>query len=233
MRNKMIIFIIAGLLPVMGTMFVQAQEKELSREEILQKSTEHFRQGEKFYNQGAFARADEEFKKAQELLNYLQQEQISVKPGIGELPVSSVKGKNSQEKEINYADYLKKALESSKTGDFETAISNYLKAIECYPNNADLHYNLAVEYLRTSQFDKAAKELSKVIQLNPEDKDAYYNLGVLHESYLGNWKLAKFYYSQYVKLAKREADVNEVKSWIRQIDKKIRLEKKGSQASDR
>jgi len=107
MRNKNIIFIIAGLLllPVMGTIVVQAEEKELSRGEILQRSTEHFRQGEKFYNQGDFARADEEFKKAQKLLDSLQQEQIEVK----------VKEKG----QVNYDGYLKKALEFAKNGESE------------------------------------------------------------------------------------------------------------------
>jgi len=218
MRNKnrliysSIILIVAGLLSLTGKMFVQAQEEGLSREEALRRSAEYFQQGEEFYSRGDFARADEEFKRAQELLNNLQQEQAGVKQEI---------------EEVNYAGYLKKALESSKSGDSEKAVSGYLKVIEHYPNNPGLHYNLGIEYLKTRRFDKAIEEFNKVIHLDPEDKDAYYNLGVLHENYLKNLKLASFYYSRYVKLARRGADVKEVKSWIRQIDKKLKQEEKG------
>lgn len=228
MKNKdnlIIIFIFAGFLITAAAIFVWAQEKgAFSRQDLLQRSKEHYLAGERYYNEGDYARADEEFKEAQKLLDNLPQDEILVEVPKSEPPDSN-KNKEDRKEEINFADYSKIALEFSKSGESEKAISYYLKAIEHLPDDADFHYNLAIEYLKLGMFDQAAEELQKVIQLNPKDKDAYYNLGVLYESYLIDLAQAKFYYTQYVKLAKGEADIDEVKARIRQIDKEIRLEK--------
>jgi len=209
-RNKhkvsypIIILIIVFLITEGDLMNTQAQEPKLSREQIIQESRQHFQEGERFYNQGDYSRADEEFKKAQGLLDGL------------------IKNQPAETEKVDYIEFVKKALESAENGKSEEAITHYLKAIALSPNNANLHYNLAIEYLKTRQFAQGAEELNRVIQLNPKDSDAYYNLGVLYEDYLGDLKLAKFYYTQYLKFSPRAADADEVKKWLRQIDKKVK-----------
>jgi len=126
---------------------------------------------------------------------------------------------------FHYNDYLKMALGFARNGDSRRAIANYLKAINLAPKSAHLHYNLAIEYLKIKQFSLASEEFKRVIQLNPKDKDAYYNLGILYEGYLGDYKLARFYYTRYIKLAPRAADTGEVKTWIRQINKEMKLKR--------
>jgi len=230
-RYLTVIFITVGFLIGGGVVILaQMQEEHSSRQEILKRSTEHFQKGEKFYQQGDYLHANEEFKKAQELLDGIRPEELTIEEAAMEPEESSgsIKDKEAQAKELNYDELLRRALAYSKSRESQKAIWHYLRAISLKPDNADLHYNLAIEYLKTKQFNQAAEELQKVIQLNPKDKDAYYNLGLLYESYLRDLMQAKFYYTQYVKLAKGEADVDEVKVIIRQIDKQIRLEERSS-----
>lgn len=196
-------------------MDVQAQQ-ELSRKEILEISQKHFQEGERFYNQGDYSRADEEFKKAQILLEGLKEVIIEEKK-------EDISCEDQPKKtEEDYNGLVKKALEYAKSNKSEEAITYYLKAIALQPNNPDPHYNLAIEYLKTQNFSQAAEELKKVIELNPKDSDAYYNLGVLYEDYLKDLELAKFYYTQYLKLSPHAPDAEDVKKWLRRIDKGVK-----------
>ncbi|MFH1577565.1 MAG: hypothetical protein ABIC18_00635, partial [Candidatus Omnitrophota bacterium] len=54
------------------TLYVYAQDQGLSREQIINQSREHYSEGERLYKQGDYTRADQEFKKAQELLDRLE-----------------------------------------------------------------------------------------------------------------------------------------------------------------
>ncbi|MFH1577452.1 MAG: hypothetical protein ABIC18_00055, partial [Candidatus Omnitrophota bacterium] len=167
-----------------------------------------------------------EFKKAQELLDRLEpqgaviEEKTETKP-----PQAVVKDKKEAPLTSETENDIGKALAFTKNKESEKAISYYLKAIDAIPDNAGLHYNLAIEYLRTRQFHQATDELHKVIQLNSKDKDAYYNLGILYEIYLGDLERAKFCYNRYIEFAAGADDTNNVKLWIMEIDKKIKLEK--------
>ena len=219
---------------------LQAQEAGALREEVLRKSSQHFQQGEKLYNQGDYARADEEFKKAQQLLDSLQEPQGVVKKQVQKPEVIKtdkadkllqdrqekvpVVVKNSPQQVSRGVDYYAQmALDFAKKGYCQKAISNYLEATRISPNNVHLRYNLAMEYLKTKQFNQALQELNKVIQLNPKDKDAYYNLGVLYESYLRDFYQARFCYAKYLKLARGAADFKEIKERIRKLDEEIKL----------
>ena len=220
-----IILIIISLLIIKDAVIVWAQKLELSRGQVLEKSKQHFQQGEAFYNQGDYSRADEEFRKAQELLEGLKQQEADIEQEIKEED-SFIEDMSAEPEVENYDEYLKKALAFAKSGESERAISHYQKAIVLAPDKSNLHYNLAIEYLKTKQFTQAAEELNKVIRLNPKDKDAYYNLGVLYENYLRDIKRARFYYLRYIKFAPQAADIDNVKAWIRQIDSEIKLGKK-------
>ncbi|MFC1592401.1 tetratricopeptide repeat protein [Candidatus Omnitrophota bacterium] len=219
------VILVTVFLTVSQVLCVSAQESEVSRSQLVEKSKQHYQEGEKLYAEGNYSGADEAFKKAQDLLDYIEPPELVVeKQAAGSIPAGN--NKDIAVEEEARVDYLKKALEFSNRGASQKAIPNYLKAIESIPANADIYYNLAVEYLKTKQFDLAAEAFQQVIRLNPRDKDAHYNLGVLYEGDIKDLRQAKFHYSRYVKLAKKGSDVNEVRKWIRDINEQLKLKRR-------
>ena len=178
-------------------------EVRAPQEEKIQKARVYYLSGKALSQQGNYAAADEEFKKAQQLLD-------------GSRLALSPPEKTSSPSPAA------KALEAAKIGETKAALSFYLKAIELSPQNPNLHYNLALVYIKTESFKEAAQALKKTLELNPRDKFACYNLGVLYESYLGDKKKAVNYYSRYVKFASPQDQTSEVKEWIRQLKKELK-----------
>ena len=66
-----------------------------------------------------------------------------------------------------------KALEE---GDLEGAIAAYRRGLEAEPDNASLHYNLAVALTRAGQRPEAIEELERAVEIDPDQRDAQYNL---------------------------------------------------------
>ena len=60
-----------------------------------------------------------------------------------------------------------------ENGKIQTAISNFLKAIEFQPNFRDAHRNLAIAYVQENNFEKAEPSLRKSIELGS-------NLSLIH-----------------------------------------------------
>ena len=230
MKNKynfslsMPLFILIGLLVMNHSLFIHAQEEELLHSELLEKSKNHYQEGERLYEEGDYLGSDEEFKKAQDLLDSLEEKEAVDKQREESLISENNTDKQTtgDTKKAGSEDYLKKALGFSSNGESDKAIENYQKAGLLMPKNADIHYNIAIEYLKTSRFKQAVEELEKVILLNPRDKDAYYNLGILYEEHIKDLKTARLYYSRYLKFAKGNKDIEEVKTWISLIDKKLK-----------
>ena len=240
---------IACVLFLRGALNVYAQDVSTStRQQRMQMANEHYAKGKELNQQGNYAAANEEFKKAQDLISGTEAlaipqpttavaekstEQVPtpaiLAPAAPQKPTKQkAKQKNKEviktppvpEDVQKQADnYFRSALESSKNGEPEQAISYYKQAVSLTPNNPNLLYNMAVEYLKMSKFDEAAGLFKAVVQLNPKEKDAYYNLGVIYDSYLGDKDMAKFYYTKYLKVANKSDDIREVKGWVAQIDK--------------
>jgi tetratricopeptide (TPR) repeat protein len=218
-------------------MNLSAQEEAgLSAEQKIQKAQEHYLKGKELIQAQDYQAADEEFKKAQQLLEgtspvkpaeAIAQEDKPLPTPIEttakvvtptpESVVNAAKAPSLSES----ASLVMKAKEFNQNGQLEQAVSLYLKAVELAPNNPDLHYNLAVEYLKTYRYSLAEEEFKRVLDLNPKDKDAYYNLGVLYESYIIDKKQAISCYTQYLKFAPRAKDRDKVKGWIRQINQEM------------
>jgi tetratricopeptide (TPR) repeat protein len=78
-----------------------------------------------------------------------------------------------------------------------SAVKEKNKLVE---ETALLHYNLGVTLFKSRDYDKAAKEFRRSIELNPLMADAYYNLGVTYDEYIGDARLALFYYKAYLEL---------------------------------
>ena len=173
------------------------------QEEKIQKARVYYLSGKSLSQQGKYAAADEEFKKAQQLLDGSR---LTLSPP----------------EKISRPSPALNALEAAKIGNIQEALSLYIKAIELSPRDANLHYNLALVYIKTESFKEAAQEFRKTLELNPKDKFACYNLGVLYESYLGDKKKAIDYYARYVKFASPQEETGEVREWIHQLKKELK-----------
>lgn len=187
--------------------FAQGVDIGLSKEEKVKKAQEYYSFGRELARQGNYTQANEEFKKAQQLLAR-EGPESAAEPSA---PVNNTK---------TQAIPPKKEIEPLIVkGTSEEMVTRYLRATEVFPNDPNLYYNLGVEYLKSNHFSLAAQAFNQVIRLNPKDKDAYYNLGVLFESYFNDKNQAIIYYSQYLKLANRPEDASRVRGWIKQIKK--------------
>jgi len=180
-----------------------------AQEAATQEAREHFASGKKLMQEGNYSAADEEFKKAQEIL------------------------KSSSTLNANHETVAGKTRERTKEKHFEPEqildppenTTYYLEAVKKNPKDSDLYYNLAVVYLKNNQYADAAGSLKKALSLNPKDKNAYYNLAVLYESYLNDKRQALEYYSRYLRLSSKADDTREIKSWMNQIKKELKESK--------
>jgi tetratricopeptide (TPR) repeat protein len=60
------------------------------------------------------------------------------------------------------------------------AISDYTKAIEINPKNADTYYNRGLIYYKQRNFTQAISDFTKAIEINPKNAGAYNNRGVAY-----------------------------------------------------
>lgn len=204
--KRRLMFLATGFCLLVSGTYVQQKAEASTREETLQDAQKHYAAGKELIQQGNYAAANHEFKKAQGLLQAVSLEN----------PLSTKDALKAIVPETNKSRTLQQA------AGYSGKVRDYLKAIGLAPGDVDLHYNLALLYLKTKQYQEAARSLEKVIQLNPKDKDAYYNLGVLYESYLGDKKKALDYYAQYIKYGPENGDALEVKQWMRQFKKELK-----------
>ena len=189
-----------------------------AQEAATREAREHFSAGKKLMREGSYAAADEEFKKAQEILKSSSGDLAS---GLSGAQASRETGA-AKSKKITKERYLEPGKSRSSPPE---DISYYLEAVKKNPGDSDLHYNLAVVYLKNNQYADAAGSLKKAVSLNPKDKNAYYNLAVLYEGYLNDKKQALEYYSRYLRLSSKAEDTREIKSWMNQIKKELKESK--------
>jgi len=186
------------------------QDSGLSQGQRTKQANDHYLRGKQFLQQGDYASANQEFKRAQAILNTIPLESTT---STSVSPAESLPEK-SQVEEKSWA---VKAEESAKSGKAEEAIQYYLKAIAQNAKDPHLYYNLAVEYLQTKKFKEATSTLKQLVQLDPKDIDALYNLGVIYDNYLKDEKQALSYYLRYIKLAPQAEDAVQVRQWIKEI----------------
>jgi tetratricopeptide (TPR) repeat protein len=181
-----------------------AQEGGTDEDAKIRQARERYNAGKELMAQGDFTAANEAFKNAQQCLGG-----GAVEPGA-----SAVEGRTSLSPAVSASEYLKRARESDKKGEFKEAVENYRKAAEYTPRNADIHYNAGVEFLKLRQYTEAAKAFQYVIELNPRDKDAYYNLGIVYDAYLDDKDKALGYYLRYLSLAPYGPEAESVKAAV-------------------
>ncbi|MCC6442009.1 MAG: tetratricopeptide repeat protein [Armatimonadetes bacterium] len=62
----------------------------------------------------------------------------------------------------------------------EGLIADFRSRLPDAPQNADLHYNLALAYSRQGSLGLAIEEMKIVIRLSPDFAEAFYQLGLLY-----------------------------------------------------
>ncbi len=73
--------------------------------------------------------------------------------------------------------YYNRGLEYQRKGQYDKAISDYSKAIEINPRDAEACYNRGNAYQINGQYDQAISDYNKAIEINPRYAKAYNNRG--------------------------------------------------------
>ena len=77
--------------------------------------------------------------------------------------------------------YFKQGVEKYEAGNYQEAISDWSKAIEINPQDADLYYNRGVAKGDLEDYQGAIADYTKAIEINPQYAVAYFNRGVARE----------------------------------------------------
>jgi tetratricopeptide (TPR) repeat protein len=73
-----------------------------------------------------------------------------------------------------------RGLAYEEKGQCDEAISNYTKALEINPRDAEAYYNRGIAYDNKGQYDQAISDYTKALEINPRDAEAYYNRGIVY-----------------------------------------------------
>ena len=79
-------------------------------------------------------------------------------------------------------DHYNRGLAHAKNGEYDLAISEFTRAIEINPGNADAYNNRGNAYRKKGQFDLVIPDCTKAIEINPQLADAYYNRAVAYDN---------------------------------------------------
>tara|TARA_B100000427_G_scaffold34679_1_gene25224 strand:- start:3360 stop:5108 length:1749 start_codon:yes stop_codon:yes gene_type:complete len=73
--------------------------------------------------------------------------------------------------------YYNSGVRNEKSGKYKEAISDYTKAIEINPNNAEFYKSRSNARYRNSDYQGAENDLTKAIEINPNDYEMYLRRG--------------------------------------------------------
>lgn len=204
---------LALFIVLMVTLSLNAENIDSDNDSIEQ-AEKHYLKGKEYSLGGDYEKANEEFKKAEEILA----EEI-LTDASQDVSVHSA-DKDEQEARSRGVNALISSRVAIPAGNFKENIEAYLELSEAMPDNVNIHYNLAVEYIKGLHYWDAVQELNQVIRLDPKDKDAFYNLAVLNEIYLNDKKTAAKYYKKYLSIGLKTKDKRLVQDWIDVLESK-------------
>ena len=76
-------------------------------------------------------------------------------------------------------DVYNKAVEASRAGNHDEAVTLYQQILEALPGMAEIHYNLGHVYVKKNDLVSAEAEFRKVVELQPQRPDAYVALAAM------------------------------------------------------
>ena len=76
-------------------------------------------------------------------------------------------------------DFANTGVALAEAGNYQGAIDFYDRALERYPDNAEIHYNKAVALEHLGQREQAISEYEKSIEIDPNFVEAQTNLAIL------------------------------------------------------
>jgi tetratricopeptide (TPR) repeat protein len=89
--------------------------------------------------------------------------------------------------------YLDKGIDYLYCSQFEEAIEQFNKAIDCQENNHEAYFYRGCARYNIFQKEAALQDYLKVIEINPEYLEAYYNIGLYYRS-INDYDMACYYF---------------------------------------
>ena len=87
-----------------------------------------------------------------------------------------------QQRQDSPVDYKSRGRSYLEKGQNDDAISDFDKAIELNPKDAEIYFFRGNAYHNKRQFDKAMSDYSKAIEINPRYTNAYYSRGLYYQT---------------------------------------------------
>lgn len=88
---------------------------------------------------------------------------------------------------------------------YDKAVTLLSSAIEMYPSQAAVYFNLALALQELKEYDSAIENFNNAIDLNPNYKSAYFNCAILHAQ-RNQFEIAIINYNEVIKLDSKFAD---------------------------
>lgn len=87
--------------------------------------------------------------------------------------------------------YLERGNAFFAMGQYNEAISDYIKAIEMNPSYFEAYYNRGQVYGKKGEFKLAICDFNKAIEINPEIEDEYLELLLDESNIIEDWRVYK------------------------------------------
>lgn len=87
---------------------------------------------------------------------------------------------SDREKKIEVDRFKGSGIESFRKGNYGTAIQEFRKALEIYPDDPELRYMLGRALAQNNQLDDALVEIKKAIELNPDNARFHFHAGLIY-----------------------------------------------------
>lgn len=122
--------------------------------------------------------------------------------------------------------YFERGLYYSQIYDYESAVSDFIKAASINPKEPMIYYHIGIAYLKMKKYELARLNLEKVIEMSPEESSAYFDLAnICYEE--GKYDKACKFYTESIIRGKKTADV-----YYRRANAFLKLGKKNEALSD-
>ena len=114
---------------------------------------------------------------------------------------NKAKNLKSDESLVKVSQYLKSAMESYTSKNYQQTIEDCTKIIELKPDNYEAYYWRGLSYESLQEYQKAKLDFTKTIELNPEYKVAYDMRALINYYHLKDYQAAIDDYTKIIELS--------------------------------